>query len=163
MSESQRAALENRNYYNDPRTIAAMVAPAYKVLESGPRKIIIELDECLLDSCIDDELLPEGHNGIIECRSKTEVCSLCNGSGKTVDPKYDAGGLTQEDIDHDPDWFYDSYMAGECDITCPSCNGLRVVFEAIIEDKALHKAIQDWVDESYEDARVAAMERAMGC
>lgn len=162
MNSAQRGALERRNYYSDPRTIAAMQTAAYKVVDSGPRRVIIELDELLLDSLIDDELLPDGHNGVLEMQTETEVCGMCHGSAKVIDPKYDAGGLTREDIEEDPEWFYDSYMGGDCDITCPSCGGMRVVFMPKFTDEKLGEAIARWVHESEEDARTRARELAMG-
>lgn len=162
MNSEQRAILERRNYYHDRRTIAAMQAPAYKVKDSGPRRVVIELDELLLENLIDDELLPEDHNGVLEMQTQAEVCGMCHGSGKVVDPKYDAGGLTREDIEQDPEWFYDSYMGGECDITCPECSGIRVVFLPKFEDQKLHDAIRRWMAESAADARQRAHEIAMG-
>ena len=162
MNSEQRAALEKYNYYNDPRTIAAMTTSAYKVKTCGPHRALIELDELLLENLIDDGLLPEGHHGILEMRTKAEVCGLCKGSGKVVDPRYDAGGLTQEDIDQDPQWFYDSYMAGDCDVTCPECGGLRVVYLPEFEDAKLHRAVSRWMEDAYEDARTRARELAMG-
>lgn len=57
---------------------------------------------------------------------EVQVCGLCNGSGKTVDPRIDAGGLTCEDFDRDPE-FREDYFSGRYDITCPGCQGQNVV------------------------------------
>lgn len=54
------------------------------------------------------------------------TCDLCNGKGKVVNPSIDCGGLTRDDFDADPG-FAEDYFSGLYDITCPLCNGLRVV------------------------------------
>lgn len=54
------------------------------------------------------------------------TCDLCYGKGKVVNPSIDCGGLTRDDIDHDPG-FEEDYFSGLYDITCPLCNGIRVV------------------------------------
>lgn len=60
------------------------------------------------------------------------VCTLCRGDGSVVNPSIDAGGIPADELDADPD-FRDAYLAGAYDITCPRCNGRRVVREAELE------------------------------
>ena len=55
-----------------------------------------------------------------------EVCGTCDGRGRIVNPSIDEHGLTQEDFDEDPD-FREDYCRGTYDVTCPECNGIRVV------------------------------------
>ena len=75
------------------------------------------------------------------------VCPVCNGEGKTVNPSIDAGGLTREDFDEDPD-FREDYMSGMYDITCRACNGQRVVKQERLRE----------LEQNAEDRRLAARE-----
>jgi len=54
------------------------------------------------------------------------VCGLCGGEGKHVAPGIDAGGLSREDLDNDPE-FAEAYMRGDYDVPCVRCKGLRVI------------------------------------
>lgn len=92
--------------------------------------------------------------------TKFEVCDQCRGSGKIVDPNIDCCGLTQEDFDEDPD-FYDDYMSGRYDQTCPRCNGKRVESIPKFPDW-LNKAIQDRDDSEWEYIHTRCNEMAMG-
>jgi hypothetical protein len=49
-----------------------------------------------------------------------EVCDLCDGEGKVVNPSIDANGLTAED-------FAEDYFRGRYDITCPQCRGRTTI------------------------------------
>ena len=55
-----------------------------------------------------------------------EVCPLCEGEGKHVNPSIDAHGITADEFAEDPD-FRDDYTSGTYDVTCNECHGLRVV------------------------------------
>lgn len=55
-----------------------------------------------------------------------EVCDLCEGRAKVVNPSIDASGLTAEDFAEDPD-FAESYKSGMYDITCPRCGGRSTI------------------------------------
>ena len=55
-----------------------------------------------------------------------EVCPLCNGEGKHVNPSIDCNGLTAEDFDEDPD-FAEDYMSGMYDVQCRQCGGRTTV------------------------------------
>ena len=50
-----------------------------------------------------------------------EVCNVCNGTGKHVDPNVDRNGITEwHGIDRD------DYMNGVYDVQCSCCKGKRV-------------------------------------
>ena len=71
--------------------------------------------------------------------SKYRVCPLCRGEGKTVHPAVSV--WTGADIAEDPDGF-EGMLAGDYDVPCPRCNGLRVVTKEserkYAEDRADH-------------------------
>ena len=64
--------MDDWNYHRDPRTWS--VPSAYEVLESGPHATKVALDEFLLESLQDDEVLPMDHDGVLMASSKFEVC-----------------------------------------------------------------------------------------
>lgn len=84
-------------------------------------------------------------------------CPACNGKGTVVNPSIDAGGLTQEDFEQDPD-FAEDYFGGMYNVACMACGGSGEVSEEQIS--ALHEAAAerrmaaiengDW--ESYQSA-----------
>lgn len=93
-----------------------------------------------------------------------EVCFVCNGNGSHVNPSIDAGGLTREDFDEDPD-FREAYMSGLYNETCRCCNGRRVVF-VIMEKDADPEVLKYLREQAEEEASYRALERAeriMGC
>ena len=55
---------------------------------------------------------------------KFEVCPTCAGEGSTVHPGLSV--WTESDRYDDPEGF-EHMLAGRYDVTCPECNGLRVV------------------------------------
>jgi hypothetical protein len=90
-----------------------------------------------------------------------EVCGKCNGRGAVVNPSIDGNGLSQEELDDDPE-FREAYFSGAYDISCPDCHGLRVV---LMPDEGTEgaKAIQEaWKCEASYRAEIEA-ERRMGC
>lgn len=94
---------------------------------------------------------------------KYEVCGVCEGKGKTVNPAIDAGGLSREMMD-DPD-FMDGYMSGVYDQSCRRCKGKRVVpavdWDALDEDRRKAYEEQLRADTDFEAERLA--EIRMGC
>lgn len=155
------STLEDRNYWNDSRVIASMCRAAYKVLRTNSTETVVELSDACLESLIEDEILPEGHDGKLKGGTKFEVCGCCRGSGSVVNPSIDCCGLTQSDFDDDPD-FYDDYMGGAFDVTCPECKGNRVVPHIVFADPKIAKAIAEWIEEDAAFAREIAHERSMG-
>ncbi len=58
----------------------------------------------------------------IELPTKWDVCSVCNGEGKHVNPAIDCGGISAEAFHDDPD-FADAYFGGTYDQVCNNCHG----------------------------------------
>ena len=153
--------IEDMNYWKDARVIAGMTSSAYRVLSANQTEMVIELSEGCLESLIESEDIPESHDGKLKGQTKFEVCDICSGSGKTVNPSIGAGGLTQEDFDEDPD-FEERYMDGNYDVVCAGCNGEKVVPHIIFHDLKIGKAIQEWQIAAADDAAQSAHERMMG-
>lgn len=171
---NRRAAIERLNFYRDPRVLSSMTTsyrapavdkggnPAVKVsfwreVECLPCSEPDQLGPCSCREEQVDELLP----------GRFEVCDLCRGTGSTVNPSIDCGGLTADDLDRDP-YFAESYMGGRFDVTCTDCAGRRVV--AVVNENALddrQKRIFEQLEErerwAWEDARERADELRMGC
>ena len=128
------SSLEDYNIANDPRSGPAAEAPAL-YLDNG------------------EELsLP----------MTWEVCGVCNGKGKHVNPAIDAGGLTHDDMHDDPD-FADAYMAGVFDQTCNRCKGRTTVpvvnYDALTpEQREQYEAQQraDWEEQEERLAEIRA-------
>ena len=99
----------------------------------------------------------------IELPMKYEVCPVCEGEGKHVNPAIDAGGLSEEMMEDEE--FLDGYMGGVYDVSCNRCKGKRVVpavdWNAMPEDhrKAYEKQLDD--EAGWEAERLA--EIRMGC
>ena len=89
----------------------------------------------------DDEARAEGGLWI---DIRFDVCPLCDGRGKVVNPSIDAHGLSREDFDEDPD-FEESYFRGDYDIPCTLCRGEKVV------PVPLQKVWQDEIDAIAQD------------
>lgn len=99
----------------------------------------------------------------VRANLKYEVCDLCRGKGKVVNPNIDCQGITREDFDEDPD-FEEDYLSGVYDIKCTQCKGERVV--SVIDEIHCCKELKDLI-ESYENdqwqwAQESAYERAYG-
>ncbi len=102
----------------------------------------------------------------VEFPAKYQVCGVCDGKGKVVNPAIDSNGLTQEDFDEDPD-FRENYFSGMYDIECPHCHGKRVVPSinrlALNENqKRALKIYDDNVKDELEFESQCRMERMMG-
>lgn len=114
------------------------------------------------------KLLDDDENEFVaEFPAKLEVCSLCQGHGKYVNPSIDSDGISQEEFDDDPE-FRDSYFSGDYDVICGRCKGDNV--EPVINEDHLtveqrenYKRLEDkWEDDaSYH--RECEAERRMGC
>lgn len=82
--------------------------------------------------------------------TKYEVCPVCNGKGTHVNPSIDAGGLTYEDFDQDPEFYHD-YMSGMYDVTCNHCEGRTTIL--VVDRDRLTDAQREELEEIEQDAR----------
>jgi len=174
--------MENRNYWNDSRTINSMIThDSFFTKESkteidlnwvqakwlehtegdyveGTEKI--EYDKWLMSMNINTSKQ-------IHCSSRYELCSQCKGSGTMIDPSIDCMGLSDENFGYDPT-FRENYFSGAYSITCSICHGEK---ELHILEYETDNPLYNWCNErlsehyeyEYEYAREAAAERAMGC
>jgi hypothetical protein len=128
-------ALDNYNYACDERTKGPAAAPIL-YMENG-----------------DEIPLP----------MKYEVCPVCDGHGKHVNPSIDAGGLSEEMMG-DPD-FLDGYFGGVYDVTCNRCRGKRVVpavdWDKLTKEEA--EAYEAQLRMEREDEAERLSEIRMGC
>jgi len=144
--------LDDYNFYNDPRVIAGMTGNWYERIDEAKMlaRVVTEDDD--------------GNEVELDVPFRWEVCDLCEGRGKHVNPSIDAGGLSREDFDDDPD-FESDYMAGTYDVACNQCQGRRVAPEvdpnradaavvAMIEDRQRSHA--EWAAESAAERRMGA-------
>lgn len=127
---SRRAIMDNWNYMNDPRTNASS---AYKGYNPRNRTLTIEwTDYNENGEEIEESLTLPAH---------MEVCDLCRGTGSHANPSVDAGGISREDFDEDPD-FEEEYFSGTYDVPCAQCVGknvVPVVSENLLSKKQLEK------------------------
>lgn len=156
--------IEERNYWNDPRVLSTMRRGAYKVLECGKNFSKVELEESIVENLCDEypKDFPEDFDGVVQARTKFEVCDVCRGSGKTVNPSIDCCGISPEEFAEDPD-FHESYMRGDYDIICPQCGGERVMPTMEFSDERITKEIESFYRSGAQYIREVASERMMGC
>lgn len=80
--------------------------------------------------------------------AKYEVCTRCEGTGKHVNPSIDGNGITASEFaEWDPDE-REGYFAGNYDVRCEDCKGLRV--ELVPDWEALTKTNPE-LAQAYED------------
>jgi hypothetical protein len=156
----QDQIIEDRNYYSDARVRAAEDGEDFKVLSTKGPTMLIELDELIVEIMCEDGLCPEDFDGKLEVPFKFEVCPLCQGHGKHVNPSIDCGGISAEDFHEDPD-FAEEYMNGRYDITCAKCKGQRVVPTVTLPEE-VEKTIREIHKNRADDRRTEMAERMMG-
>ncbi len=145
---NSKAAMENYNYYNDSRVRGEYSTSGLYDFDERKMIAFIELYEW-------DEHL--------QVNVRFEVCPTCHGHAKHVNPSIDAGGLTDEDFDRDPD-FYEQYMSGLYDVNCYECKG-RAVVPALDKDNNPPDIVEAYEKQRKElaaDAAYSAWERSMG-
>jgi len=135
---------EDRNYYSDYRVRASSHKKWYRALDQK-RMVATIIAE-------DDE----GNETEFETPFTWEVCPTCDGKGKHVNPSIDAGGISAEEFNNDPE-FAEDYCSGRYDVCCYNCGGLRVV--AVTDDSRVIAA----EEEQREYERMRDSERRMGC
>ena len=135
-----------------------------KLGEDEKKKLI----DAKWDACLEEtEGKFKSHNGdeitytyTLEIQTKYEVCSLCGGSAKIVNPDIDCGGISRDEFYEDPE-FEEAYFSGRYDQTCTRCNGKRV--EAVPQfPEWLAEAIRNRDQSMWEGIEEQCAERAMG-
>jgi len=102
----------------------------------------------------------------IELPARFDVCDVCDGKGKRVNPAIDGHGISAEEFDDDPD-FKEAYFSGAYDITCDACSGKRVI-PVIVDDnldERQREALRQHENRSremHEIDEIQRMERMMG-
>ena len=160
---AQRAAIERLNYYSDSRVQSSLRTPAYEIVSAGPNVSIIRPHPCLTEGDDDDgDPLDDEY----EARTSFCMCSMCRGSGRVVDPKIDASGISQDEFDEDPQFKRD-YYGGMYDIQCPECKGVRVVpdGETMLNDlpPGVKARIVEFQQDMDDDLSERLSELRMGC
>ena len=170
-SGHQDRLMEERNYMMDSRTNAKNAWEGY---DERSNTITISHTRYLED----DEMTQDPDTGEwteekeinLKLPAKLELCDLCDGKGKVVNPSIDAGGLSQDDFHDDPD-FEEDYFSGVHDISCPQCSGKRVVpvvnYDALsAEQKKEFDEYQreqaEAAEEAYHDRRTQMAEMGYG-
>jgi RecJ-like exonuclease len=95
---------------------------------------------------------------------KFEVCFLCDGHGKHVNPSIDAHGISGDDFAADPG-FADEYFGGTYDVPCNECHGKRVI-HVVDRDNCDSDLLAAYDAETQEQRDFEIMqeaERRMGC
>ena len=116
--------VENLAAESDPRTTASDERWWGRI--DGDYAVIDERYNWRLeDAGITPRLVDEDET-VFTVRIRMDVCPLCNGRGKYVNPSIDAHGLSREDFDEDPD-FAEGYFSGVYDVRCELCQGENVV------------------------------------
>lgn len=134
--------MEEYNYWGDRRVIAGMLNLGKHVEENGVNYLVVDTGE--------EE---------IRLLCKWEVCDVCDGNGKHVNPSIDAGGFVPEDYED-----AENYMRGVYDVTCAQCRGRRVspVVDRTNNDKDLLERYDAHIQSEYDYAAEVAAERRMG-
>ncbi len=139
----------------DPRDAEAEFGPDYKHFDESRMVLTYALTN------------DDGEELEVEFPAKYEVCELCEGQGKHVNPSIDAHGISGHEFSEDPE-FAEEYFNGTYDVPCYRCKGKRV--EPTLneenfneEQKAnLHLLEKMW-DEEYAYRQEVMAERKMGC
>jgi len=107
-----------------------------------------------------------------EFPAKYDVCGCCQGTGTTYLgwSAEEQPAFTMEDMHEEGPDFYEDYMGGRYNKTCPKCAGKRVVLVFDVnpklmseKDKAIWEAYEDQLaSDAYYDA-IERAERRFGC
>lgn len=94
-----------------------------------------------------------------------EVCDVCRGRARVVNPSVDAMGISDDEFAQNPS-FREEYLAGTYNVTCPKCAGARVYPALNTKGAPWVKALAEFLskkdredrDEAIEDRHTRAME-----
>lgn len=134
----------------DSRYLAQMSGNWYKSIDLENMKASVIINE-------DDEEYE------IKVPIKFEVCPICNGKGKHIDPLIDAHGISAKEFEDDPN-FYEEYRSGYYDVDCYKCGGrnvVPVVNKNICKEEDL-KLVEDIIIKKENTAREIYHEIEMG-
>lgn len=130
----------------DARDAAALKDKWYKSIDDQRMTAVVELPKIDRET---GEVSADDETEEVVVTIHFEVCSLCNGKGKHVNPSIDSNGLSREDFDDDPS-FEEDYFAGAYDVPCYTCKGLRVEpvinWDSATLNPALKKRLRDHFD-----------------
>lgn len=103
----------------------------------------------------------------IQCElpSRYEVCSRCDGEGKTYLGHMESYAFTAEDFDREGPGFREDYISGKYDRECPQCQGRRVELVANVDamSEELSKLYFRKLQADADFERLCAAERRYGC
>lgn len=151
----------------DSRIMARDTERWYSSLDLGRKSARIAIDDLdeLLEQADDEHALRAGlqahmnEDGEVLIPVKFEVCHLCGGTGRHVDPNVDSHGICADEWDDMGPDGQEAYMSGAYDVTCYECSG-RNVIPIPKEDSRLTKAQQELLklinDKQRADADYAA-------
>lgn len=152
--------IEELNYHDDARVRALDERDPFEIVSERGMKLVVRLDDGIVEMLLDDELRPSDFDGVLEVEFKYDVCPLCQGQGTHTDPSIDCCGLTSEDFDEDPD-FRENYASGVYDVTCNRCGGKRVV-PVVKLPEDVQKVVDSWHADLADMRRMERAERRMG-
>lgn len=94
----------------------------------------------------------------LELPAKWEVCELCDGRGKHVNPSIDGHGISAHEFAEDPD-FAEDYYSGMFDVQCYRCKGRTT--EPVVDEEACSEETLKIYQEAMRDRAFMIRERAM--
>lgn len=163
---SQQAHLDRMNYYGDARVRESMKTRYFEVIAVHGGVAIVQLTDDFIEIVLDEgdrpEWLPEGHDGAFPAKVLTDACWQCGGKGTMVNPSIDAGGISGDVFDDDPD-FREAYFSGAYDVTCSACRGNGHSREVQLLDERVQAVLDEWEADDAAHAAECAAERRMGC
>jgi len=142
---SNRGIMDNWNYMNDPRSNAESAYDRY-----NPRARTITINWTDYNEENDEEIEKS-----LTLPARMEVCDLCGGTGSHTNPSIDAGGLSREDFDEDPD-FEEEYFSGRYDVPCKQCGSKNVI--PVVNEDVLSKEQREEYNKYLEDESKRAQE-----
>ena len=98
----------------DSRDLASISNKWYKKIDERAMRVAVEIYD------------NDGDSYIYNFPMRYEVCHLCEGRGRHVNPSIDSHGISSEEFYEDPD-FAEEYFSGSYDVSCYECQGKKVV------------------------------------
>lgn len=129
----------------------------YRVVASVEKKWYRKINEKRLTALV---ILPDGDDEEeVEIPIVFEVCDVCDGLGKYVNPSIDSHGISSEEWENDWDEEEkDNYLSGGYDVECSRCKGKRVVPSP--DETRMEKELFIRVSKHIESVYTSALERA---